>query len=157
MLNDWSGSSLANVAEVNSSEGCSGMGVCTVGSIFGEKFCNEYLSVGDYSGSSCSCCNRASSSCTSITAISQSFHRQAYVGYQTVGFLAGYHLFEIYLMPLDTSGKTTVLATSNYKYLYFCFQQMFVSQTSNGCNISCGDLIGSGTISGPVCLSNHAC
>ena len=26
---------------------------------------------------------------------------------------------------------------------------MFVSQTSNGCNLSCGDLIGSGTISGP--------
>jgi fumarylacetoacetase len=50
----------------------------------------------------------------------------------------------------DKSGKKVTLAQSNFKYLYFSFQQMLVSQTSNGCNIQCGELIASGTISGPV-------
>jgi hypothetical protein len=71
MLNDWSGLSPAKVVEVDRSEGRSGMGICTVGSIFGEKFCNKYFSMGDYSGSSSSRCNRTSSSCPSITPVSQ--------------------------------------------------------------------------------------
>lgn len=32
---------------------------------------------------------------------------------------------------------------------YWSFAQMAVHQTSNGCNLECGDLLGSGTLSGP--------
>ena len=42
------------------------------------------------------------------------------------------------------------LATSNAKYLYWSPAQMVTHHTSGGCNLRPGDLIGSGTISGPT-------
>ena len=42
------------------------------------------------------------------------------------------------------------LASSNAKYLYWSPAQMVTHHTSGGCNLRPGDLIGSGTISGPT-------
>jgi len=42
------------------------------------------------------------------------------------------------------------LCTSNYKYLYWTMEQQLAHHTSNGCNINVGDLMASGTISGPT-------
>ncbi|MGC8525154.1 MAG: fumarylacetoacetase [Acidibrevibacterium sp.] len=41
------------------------------------------------------------------------------------------------------------LAQSNTRYLYWTVAQMLAHHASNGCNLSPGDLFGSGTISGP--------
>lgn len=41
------------------------------------------------------------------------------------------------------------LATSNAKYLYFSVPQTIAHHTVTGCNFNTGDLLGSGTISGP--------
>lgn len=41
------------------------------------------------------------------------------------------------------------ICASNFKYLYWTFGQMFTHHMSNGCNMGPGDLIGSGTCSGP--------
>jgi fumarylacetoacetase len=41
------------------------------------------------------------------------------------------------------------LSTSNAKELYWSFPQMVAHHTSNGCNLRTGDLLASGTISGP--------
>jgi len=41
------------------------------------------------------------------------------------------------------------ICSSNFKYLYWTFGQMFTHHMSNGCNLGPGDLIGSGTCSGP--------
>jgi fumarylacetoacetase len=42
-----------------------------------------------------------------------------------------------------------LLSQSNLKHLYWTLAQMVVHQTSNGCNLRPGDLLGSGTVSGP--------
>lgn len=39
---------------------------------------------------------------------------------------------------------------SNFKYMYWNIAQQLAHHTVNGCNIRCGDLMGSGTISGPT-------
>jgi fumarylacetoacetase len=44
----------------------------------------------------------------------------------------------------------TVVCQSNFKYMYWNMSQQLAHQTVNGCNIRCGDLMGSGTISGPT-------
>jgi fumarylacetoacetase len=41
------------------------------------------------------------------------------------------------------------ILTSNAKYLYWTPAQMVAHHTINGCNLQPGDLIGTGTISGP--------
>jgi fumarylacetoacetase len=41
------------------------------------------------------------------------------------------------------------ILTSNAKYLYWTPAQMVAHHTINGCNLQAGDLIGTGTISGP--------
>jgi len=43
----------------------------------------------------------------------------------------------------------TDLSTSNTKYLYFSVAQTIAHHTVTGCNFSTGDMLGSGTISGP--------
>jgi fumarylacetoacetase len=45
--------------------------------------------------------------------------------------------------------EPVLLSRSNLKDLYWTLAQMVVHQTSNGCNLSPGDLLGSGTVSGP--------
>ncbi len=44
----------------------------------------------------------------------------------------------------------TVVSNSNFKYMYWNMAQQLAHHTVNGCNIRCGDLMGSGTISGPT-------
>ena len=43
----------------------------------------------------------------------------------------------------------TVVSRTNFRYLYWTLEQMVVHHTSTGCNLRCGDLLASGTISGP--------
>ncbi len=53
-------------------------------------------------------------------------------------------------VTLKTSeGLCTNISRSNSKYLYWDMAQQLAHHTVNGCNVSIGDLMGSGTISGP--------
>ena len=47
------------------------------------------------------------------------------------------------------NSKETIVSTSNFKYLYWSMNQMLAHHTVNGCNVRAGDMMGSGTISGP--------
>ena len=52
------------------------------------------------------------------------------------------------------------VVSTNFKYAYWSFAQMIAHHTSNGCNLQPGDLLGSGTVSGPTdesraCLLEH--
>ena len=44
----------------------------------------------------------------------------------------------------------TVISNSNFKYMYWNMAQQLAHHTVNGCNVRSGDLMGSGTISGPT-------
>lgn len=55
---------------------------------------------------------------------------------------------EVYIQP-ENAGETKI-CTSNFKYMYWTMAQQLAHHTVNGCNIRCGDLMGSGTISGPT-------
>jgi fumarylacetoacetase len=44
----------------------------------------------------------------------------------------------------------TIVANSNFKYMYWNMAQQLAHHTVNGCNVRGGDLLGSGTISGPT-------
>jgi fumarylacetoacetase len=44
----------------------------------------------------------------------------------------------------------TLLSTSSFKDSYWSIAQMLTHHASNGCNLQAGDLLGSGTISGPT-------
>ena len=46
-------------------------------------------------------------------------------------------------------GITTKVSTSNFKYMYWNMCQQLAHHTINGCNIKAGDIMASGTISGP--------
>jgi len=46
-------------------------------------------------------------------------------------------------------GEDTVVTTTNLKHMYWTFPQMVAHHTLGGCNLRPGDLLGSGTISGP--------
>ncbi|WP_456420757.1 fumarylacetoacetase [Lutibacter sp.] len=48
------------------------------------------------------------------------------------------------------NGDLNMLSKSNFKYLYWSMSQQLAHHTVNGCNIRTGDMIGSGTISGPT-------
>jgi len=45
--------------------------------------------------------------------------------------------------------STHIICRSNLKYMYWTMKQMLVHHTSTGCNLRTGDLLGTGTISGP--------
>jgi len=47
------------------------------------------------------------------------------------------------------NGSKKVVANSNYKHMYWNMNQQLAHHTVNGCNINCGDMLASGTISGP--------
>lgn len=47
------------------------------------------------------------------------------------------------------NGEETTVCNSNYKYMYWNMVQQLAHHTVNGCNIRCGDMMASGTISGP--------
>ena len=42
------------------------------------------------------------------------------------------------------------ISKSNYKYIYWNQRQQLAHHTVNGCNINAGDMMASGTISGPT-------
>lgn len=54
---------------------------------------------------------------------------------------------EVYLTP--EKGEDNLICTSNYKYMYWTMEQQLAHHTVNGCNINVGDMMASGTISGP--------
>ncbi|MDZ4750500.1 MAG: fumarylacetoacetase [Flavobacteriales bacterium] len=45
--------------------------------------------------------------------------------------------------------KETIVSRSNYKHMYWNMVQQLAHHTVNGCNMRCGDMLASGTISGP--------
>ena len=47
------------------------------------------------------------------------------------------------------NGQEKIVTKSNYKYMYWNMNQQLAHHSVNGCNINCGDLLASGTISGP--------
>lgn len=54
---------------------------------------------------------------------------------------------EVYLTPQN--GTDNLICTSNYKYMYYTMEQQLAHHTVNGCNVNVGDMMASGTISGP--------
>lgn len=56
---------------------------------------------------------------------------------------------EVTLTPNQTS-TPKIISKSNFKYLYWSMSQQLVHHSISGCNMQTGDLLGSGTISGPV-------
>ncbi|MDP3313228.1 fumarylacetoacetase [Lutibacter sp.] len=60
--------------------------------------------------------------------------------------------FDIKLQAfLETkNGDANLLSETNFKHLYWTMGQQLTHHTSNGCNVKAGDLMGSGTISGPT-------
>lgn len=51
-------------------------------------------------------------------------------------------------VTLVRDGKTTVLGTSNLKYMYWTPYQQLAHHAQSGCGMQTGDCIGTGTISG---------
>lgn len=54
---------------------------------------------------------------------------------------------EVAIKPKNS--EETVVCHSNYKYMYWTMEQQLAHHTINGCNVNVGDMMGSGTISGP--------
>jgi fumarylacetoacetase len=54
---------------------------------------------------------------------------------------------ETYIQP--GNDEATRVCESNYKFMYWTMEQQLAHHTVNGCNMNVGDLMGSGTISGP--------
>lgn len=54
---------------------------------------------------------------------------------------------EVSLKP--AGGKENVISHSNFKYMYWNMAQQLAHHTINGCNVQIGDMMASGTISGP--------
>ena len=47
------------------------------------------------------------------------------------------------------NGDEKTICNSNYKHMYWNMNQQLAHHSINGCNIKCGDMMASGTISGP--------
>ena len=54
---------------------------------------------------------------------------------------------EVGMMP--EGGPETVIARTNYREMYYSAAQQLAHHASSGCPMRVGDLLGSGTISGP--------
>ncbi|MFP2997608.1 fumarylacetoacetase [Spongiivirga sp. MCCC 1A20706] len=55
---------------------------------------------------------------------------------------------EVALQP--EGAKETTVSKSNFKYMYWNMSQQLAHHTVNGCPVNSGDMMGSGTISGPT-------
>ncbi|UQD57241.1 fumarylacetoacetase [Flavobacterium sp. K5-23] len=64
----------------------------------------------------------------------------------------GDHSFDINLEVAiqPENAEATVISNSNFKYMYWTMSQQLAHHTSNGCRVNSGDMMGSGTISGPT-------
>ena len=60
--------------------------------------------------------------------------------------------FDIHLqVSIEPENTTeTVISISHFKYMYWTMSQQLAHHTVNGCRINSGDMMGSGTISGPT-------
>ncbi len=69
---------------------------------------------------------------------------------QSSGVKAGVDIhLEVQLTPQASQQASTICRT-NFKHMYWSMAQQLVHHTSGGCNTRVGDLMGSGTISGPT-------
>ncbi|RXR21572.1 fumarylacetoacetase [Flavobacterium stagni] len=55
---------------------------------------------------------------------------------------------EVAIQPENS--EETVVSRSNFKYMYWTMAQQLAHHTINGCRVNAGDMMGSGTISGPT-------
>ena len=55
---------------------------------------------------------------------------------------------EVSIQP--ENAQETIVSKSNFKHMYWSMAQQLAHHASNGCRINSGDLMGSGTISGPT-------
>ena len=55
---------------------------------------------------------------------------------------------EVDLIP--EGGAPATICKSNFKYMYWTMAQQLAHHTVNGCKVNSGDMMGSGTISGPT-------
>ena len=64
----------------------------------------------------------------------------------------GKHTYDINLEVYITPEKSEeiLVSKSNFKYMYWSMSQQLAHHTSNGCRVNSGDMMGSGTISGPT-------
>ncbi|MEX3940272.1 fumarylacetoacetase [Paraburkholderia sp. BR10937] len=65
----------------------------------------------------------------------------------------GDHAFDISLevrMQPEGAAEATTIARTNFRYMYWSMAQQLAHHTVAGCNTRVGDLMGSGTISGPT-------
>ncbi len=64
----------------------------------------------------------------------------------------GKHSFDINLQAAiqPENAEETVVCNSNFKYMYWTMAQQLAHHTVNGCPVEAGDMMGSGTISGPT-------
>ena len=64
----------------------------------------------------------------------------------------GKHSFDINLEVAiqPENSDATVVSKTNFKYMYWTMSQQLAHHTSNGCRVNSGDMMGSGTISGPT-------
>ena len=58
--------------------------------------------------------------------------------------------FNFHCIKAGGSEKEAVVSRSNFKYMYWTMKQQLAHHTITGCNLQPGDLLGSGTISGPT-------
>lgn len=56
---------------------------------------------------------------------------------------------EVHLKP-QNAPKSSVISTTNLKYMYWSIYQQVAHHTVSGCNLRPGDLLATGTISGPT-------
>lgn len=65
---------------------------------------------------------------------------------------SGNHSFDIHLEVniVTHEGVSTTVSKSNFKYMYWTISQQLAHHTINGCKVNSGDMMGSGTISGPT-------
>jgi len=65
---------------------------------------------------------------------------------------AGANNYDLHLdvdLRIEQSNKPVTISTTNFKYMYWSSVQQLVHHASSGCAMNVGDLLGSGTISGP--------
>ncbi|MDM8357633.1 fumarylacetoacetase [Pandoraea communis] len=65
----------------------------------------------------------------------------------------GKHAFDIQLevfLQADGDAQPTSICRTNFRHMYWSMAQQLAHHTVSGCNVRVGDLMGSGTISGPT-------
>ena len=65
------------------------------------------------------------------------------------GFDINLEVFLVSAKMRESNMSPIRLSRGNLKHLFWTFSQMLTHHTSNGCNLESGDLLGSGTVSGP--------